>query len=74
VENRTYNDMFQLARITAPGVEMRYAYPPGMNNGQITLENEVFYTYDSLKRLVKAETTGPEWGQAFAYDGFGNMT
>jgi RHS repeat-associated protein len=35
---------------------------------------EVTYTYDTLNRLARAETTGPEWGQAFAYDGFGNLT
>jgi RHS repeat-associated protein len=28
---------------------------------------------DSLQRLIKAETSGPEWGQAFVYDGWGNL-
>ncbi|MEO7652313.1 MAG: RHS repeat-associated core domain-containing protein, partial [Bryobacteraceae bacterium] len=27
---------------------------------------------DSLNRLSKAESVGPQWGQAFTYDGFGN--
>jgi len=30
-------------------------------------------TDDSLKRLVSAATTGPQWGQSFSYDGFGNI-
>src|SRR5437899_264132 len=35
---------------------------------------EVTYQYDSLNRLISAVTTGPEWGQSFTYDGFGNRT
>ncbi len=35
---------------------------------------EITYQYDSLNRLISAATTGPEWGLAFAYDGFGNLT
>jgi RHS repeat-associated protein len=34
---------------------------------------EVEYQYDSLQRLSSAATTGPEWGQSFGYDGFGNL-
>ena len=34
---------------------------------------EVTYQYDSLNRLISAQTTGPEWGQSFGYDGFGNL-
>jgi YD repeat-containing protein len=26
-----------------------------------------------LNRLISAQTTGPEWGQSFGYDGFGNL-
>jgi len=34
----------------------------------------VAYTYDSLQRLVHAETTaGPQWSQSYNYDGFGNF-
>jgi YD repeat-containing protein len=33
---------------------------------------EVTYAYDELGRLVRAETTGPQWGMTFTYDGFGN--
>jgi RHS repeat-associated protein len=35
---------------------------------------EVNYTYDALSRLGAAWTTGPEWGQSYSYDGFGNRT
>jgi RHS repeat-associated protein len=34
----------------------------------------VNYTYDSLKRLSTAGTAAAGWGQAYTYDGFGNMT
>jgi YD repeat-containing protein len=34
---------------------------------------EVSYQYDALNRLASAETTGAGWGQAFGYDGFGNL-
>jgi RHS repeat-associated protein len=33
---------------------------------------EVSYSYDALQRLLTAQTTGPEWGLSFGYDGFGN--
>jgi len=35
------------------------------------------YTYDSLNRLIQAETAAnqnvTQWGQGFVYDGFGNL-
>jgi RHS repeat-associated protein len=34
---------------------------------------EVNYQYDLLGRLTSAVTTGPEWGNGFVYDGFGNL-
>ena len=34
---------------------------------------EVTYQSDSLNRLISAVPTGPEWGESFGYDGFGNM-
>ena len=34
---------------------------------------EITYQYDSLNRLISAQTTGPELGQSFGYDGFGNL-
>ena len=35
---------------------------------------DVQYTYDALQRLVQAQTTGPQWGNAYSFDGFGNLT
>ena len=32
------------------------------------------YTYDSLNRLIRAETADTSWGNAYSYDGFGNLT
>ena len=34
---------------------------------------DAFSAYDSLQRLVAAQPTGPQWGDAYAYDGFGNL-
>jgi RHS repeat-associated protein len=33
----------------------------------------VTYQYDELGRLSRAETAANEWGQAYVYDGFGNL-
>ncbi len=78
-ETRQYNARLQLTRQTVAGVmDMEYRYP-AQNNGRITQSKdyitgeEVTYTYDSLQRLISAMTTGPEWGQSFTYDGFGNL-
>jgi len=80
-ETRTYNSLLQMTRQTVPGVfDTEYIFPTGANNGQISSSIDhisgqtVNYTYDSLKRLSAAATVGPQWGQAYAYDGFGNLT
>ena len=60
----------------------QYNYTAGANNGQISgtvdyLSGEtVTFPYDSLKRLATAQTgpSGPQWGEAHSYDGFGNLT
>ena len=55
-------------------------YTAGQNNGRIVQSVDgvagetVNYTYDALNRLATAGTTNGTWGQAFAYDGFGNLT
>ena len=76
-ENRTYNNLLQLTRIYTGTLDINYAYTAGANNGRMasaTVSGEtVQYTYDSLNRLSRAETTGPTWGQQFVYDGFGNL-
>lgn len=57
---------------------MEYRFSSTQNNGLITQEKdwisgeEVTYAYDALNRLVSAQTTGPEWGLTWGYDGFGN--
>jgi RHS repeat-associated protein len=79
-ETRMYNNRLQLTRLTTQSVDMEYRYSATQNNGQITQQKdwvtgeEVSYQYDSLQRLISAVTTGPEWGQSFTYDGFGNRT
>jgi YD repeat-containing protein len=82
-ETRTYNSLLQLTQASVPGaMDMRYVYANGQNNGRITESidgisgEDVQYTYDSLQRLVLAQTTntGPQWGDAYTYDGFGNLT
>src|SRR5579883_1795254 len=80
-ETFSYNSLLQLTRQAVPGVfDMQYNFPAGQNNGQISSSVEyvsgeqVNYTYDALKRLTAASTTGPQWGQTFSYDGFGNLT
>ena len=81
-ETRQYNSLLQLTRETVPGLkDMQYIYPSGANNGCISESidavtgEDVQYTYDSLQRLILAQTTntGPQWGDAYAYDGFGNL-
>lgn len=85
-ETRTYNNRVQLTRLTVniPSelnvMDLEYRYSATQNNGQITQQKdwlsgeEVNYQYDGLQRLISAATTGPEWGQSFSYDGFGNRT
>jgi YD repeat-containing protein len=83
VQTRQYNERLQMTRMTVSGLmDLEYKYAASGNNGQATaMKNhlsgeEVAYTYDSLKRLTKAETTvsSPvQWGQSYGYDGFGNL-
>ncbi len=79
-ETRQYNVLQQMTRITVAGVlDQEYRFSDTANNGRITQKKdwvsgeEVTYAYDSLNRLISAETTGTEWGQSFSYDGFGNL-
>jgi len=81
VQTRQYNALFQMTRMTVSGgaMDFEYRYSAAANNGQITsMKNhisgeDVVYSYDSLKRLTSAVTVGPEWGQGYDYDGFGNL-
>ncbi len=75
-ENFSYNSMWQLTGDAA----MIYTYTAGQNNGRITQSTDrasgeaVNYTYDSLNRLASAQATNGSWGNAYSYDGFGNLT
>ena len=65
---------------TGGGVDMQYVYNTGHNNGRVaqTIDNvlgeTVNYSYDYLHRLTAATATNGTWGEAYAYDGFGNLT
>ncbi len=76
--------MLQLTRVTGgmPGssIDMGYIYSTGHNNGRVTqtidgvLGETVNYQYDYLHRLTAATATNRGWGEAYSYDGFGNLT
>jgi YD repeat-containing protein len=78
----TYNAMLQLTGVSGGGRNMQYNYSPTQNNGKIVSETDlvsgetVSYTYDALNRLATAvsNSSSAPWGQAFTYDGFGNLT
>jgi RHS repeat-associated protein len=83
-ETRQYNARLQLTRLsTNNGVstftDFEYRFSATQNNGQLwqmkdwVTGEEVTYAYDALQRLSSAVTTGPEWGQSYGYDGFGNL-
>jgi RHS repeat-associated protein len=78
---RLYNALGQLTRMTKAGVmDMEYRYTVGQNNGRIAQSKdhvtgeEVTYQYDALNRLTAASTTDTAWGNAYTYDGWGNLT
>ncbi|HUA21463.1 MAG TPA: hypothetical protein VMB25_22100 [Bryobacteraceae bacterium] len=56
-----------------------YNYPTGTNNGEIASKynavsgETVTYAYDSRNHLASAGS-GSTWGEAYTYDGFGNLT
>jgi RHS repeat-associated protein len=69
-----------MTQIQVPGVlDRTYTFSSTQNDGRITQMADavsgetVQYQYDSLKRLISASTTGPQWGQSFGYDSFGNL-
>jgi RHS repeat-associated protein len=78
---RTYNSLGQLTRMTKTGaMDIEYIYTAGQNNGRITRAKDyvtgedVTYQYDSLNRLMHAETADSLWGTTYSYDGWGNLT
>jgi YD repeat-containing protein len=74
---RTYNNLLQVTSITGPGMNMTYNYSATQNNGQMVSSVDavtgetITYQYDALKRLLSA--SGKNWGETYAYDGFGNL-
>ena len=60
--------------------DMQYVFPTGQNNGKVsqTIDNvtgeQVTYAYDALNRLISATASNGTWGEAYSYDGFGNLT
>jgi RHS repeat-associated protein len=85
-ETRTYNSMLQMTQQTVTNggttvMDMQYRFDTtGHNNGRMVSSVDgvsgetVNYEYDALNRLSSAAATSGAWGQAFAYDGFGNLT
>ena len=89
-ETRQYNARGQMTRLqytgvyslagTPPSVDQTYTYSSTANDGRLwqmsdAISGEVVqYQYDLLGRLTLAQTTGPQWGESFSYDGFGNLT
>jgi YD repeat-containing protein len=69
-----------MTRMTTIYADIEYRYSATQNDGRIASSKdwvtgeEVTYTYDTLERMVHTETTGPQWGQSYSYDGFGNLT
>jgi RHS repeat-associated protein len=80
-ESFSYNALLQMTSMTTQPnvVNMQYNYSSTQNNGRITSSNDyvtgenVSYTYDALNRLSGA-SAGRMWGEAYSYDGFGNLT
>jgi len=84
-ETRAYNARLQMTSQTvapagggAAWLDLRYHYSATANNGQIESMQDlvtgetVTYQYDALQRLISA-TAGTAWGNAYSYDGFGNL-
>jgi RHS repeat-associated protein len=81
-ETLTYNSLLQVTNMNLGSLmNMQYNYSATQNNGRITSSNDyvtvedanVSYTYDALNRLTGA-SAGSKWGEAYSYDGFGNLT
>ncbi|HTR35829.1 MAG TPA: RHS repeat-associated core domain-containing protein [Bryobacteraceae bacterium] len=78
-ETRTYNTLGQLTGLNNGAENLAYNYSTGTNNGKIASKynavsgETVTYQYDSLNRLASA-SAGSTWGEAYTYDGFGNLT
>ncbi len=71
--------MLQVTQTAQDGIQMTYGYSATQNNGKVasatdaTLGETVNYTYDLLNRLAAAKATDNAWGDAYVYDGYGNL-
>ncbi len=71
--------MLQVTQTAQDGIQMTYGYSATQNNGKVasatdaTLGETVNYTYDLLNRLASAAATDNAWGDAYVYDGYGNL-
>ncbi len=61
--------------------DLAYSYNDGHNNGnvysiadQINPNRTQNFTYDTLNRLLSAQTSGPQWGNDYVIDPWGNLT
>jgi RHS repeat-associated protein len=70
----------QLTGISYNGtLRHEYRYSATANDGKITSYKnwqsgeDAQYQYDTLGRLTSAATVGPDWGQSYWYDGWGNL-
>jgi RHS repeat-associated protein len=85
-ESRTYNVLGQMTRMTVQNqiatkyTDIEYAFSSTANNGRATYAKDwmsgeqVNYSYDTLNRLITAETQGSGgWGNSYSFDGFGNL-
>jgi RHS repeat-associated protein len=83
----TYNNRLQPTLISASTsahtiFSLGYAYgPTGQNNGNVsTITNNrdgnrtQNFSYDSLNRITQAYTNGPNWGETYTIDAWGNLT
>jgi RHS repeat-associated protein len=77
----------QLAMTTCPGItgtimHLVYGFGAGTNdNGDVVsmancrdTNRTQNFTYDSLNRIQNAYTNGPNWGETYTIDAWGNMT
>ena len=79
-QTRTYDELGRLtmSRINGGIYDQTYTYATTQDDGRLVSKTDalsgetVAYQYDTLGRLTRAETTGPQWGLAWTYDGFGN--
>ena len=79
-QTRTYDELGRLtmSRVNGGVYDQTYTYATTQDDGRLVSKTDaisgetVAYQYDTLGRLTRAETTGPQWGLAWTYDGFGN--